>query len=170
MSKEIQDGLGIKRVKSPIPISLPSNEHKFENCYNLDTCETLPERPDTPIPIQPTSDAWSAVHAHGGRICFARFETSNMEECLNFIDELTKQYGKCKTVHATGGGAFKFAELLKKRLGITIKKVDEMQSLINGLNILLSCIKNESFTYHYDTKEKEYISFKVTFIETLFYL
>src|SRR5690606_6195516 len=101
------------------------------------------------------------VWPKGGRICFAKYETSNIEECLSFIEELTKVNGKCTTVHATGGGAYKFAELLKKRLGITIIKMDEMQSLITGLNFLLKNIKNESFTYHYKEHTKTFISLKV---------
>lgn len=38
---------------------------------------------------------------------------------------------------ATGGGAFKFADLFKEKLGITLDKVEEMESLVAGANFLL---------------------------------
>lgn len=38
---------------------------------------------------------------------------------------------------ATGGGAFKFADLFKDKLGIILDKVDEMSSLVAGANFLL---------------------------------
>lgn len=38
---------------------------------------------------------------------------------------------------ATGGGAFKFADLFMERLGITLDKVDEMDCLVAGANSLL---------------------------------
>lgn len=38
---------------------------------------------------------------------------------------------------ATGGGAFKFAELFQEKLGIVFDKEDEMHSLVSGVNFLL---------------------------------
>lgn len=38
---------------------------------------------------------------------------------------------------ATGGGAFKFADLFKEKLGLTLDKVEEMESLVTGANFLL---------------------------------
>lgn len=38
---------------------------------------------------------------------------------------------------ATGGGAFKFADLLKEKLGIILDKEDEMDCLVTGANFLL---------------------------------
>lgn len=38
---------------------------------------------------------------------------------------------------ATGGGAFKFADLFKEKLGIVLDKVDEMSCLVAGANFLL---------------------------------
>lgn len=40
-------------------------------------------------------------------------------------------------VKATGGGAYKFADLFKERLGISIEKEDEMNCLVSGANFLL---------------------------------
>lgn len=38
---------------------------------------------------------------------------------------------------ATGGGAFKFADVFKERLGVTFDKEDEMDCLVSGANFLL---------------------------------
>lgn len=38
---------------------------------------------------------------------------------------------------ATGGGAYKFADLFKERLGVSIEKEDEMNCLVAGANFLL---------------------------------
>ncbi|KAK9060242.1 hypothetical protein SSX86_020946 [Deinandra increscens subsp. villosa] len=50
-------------------------------------------------------------------------------------------------VKATGGGAFKFADLFKEKLGISLDKVDEMGSLVSGANFLLKSVQSEAFTY-----------------------
>lgn len=46
---------------------------------------------------------------------------------------------------ATGGGAFKFADLFKEKLGIVFDKEDEMHSLVSGVNFLLKVV----FFLHY---------------------
>lgn len=38
---------------------------------------------------------------------------------------------------ATGGGAYKFADLFKERLGVSLDKEDEMNCLVAGANFLL---------------------------------
>ncbi|ANM58053.1 Type II pantothenate kinase [Arabidopsis suecica] len=48
---------------------------------------------------------------------------------------------------ATGGGAFKFADLFKEKLGILFDKEDEMCSLVGGVNFLLKTVPREAFTY-----------------------
>jgi hypothetical protein len=50
-------------------------------------------------------------------------------------------------VRATGGGAFKFAELFRERLGVVIKKEDEISCLVQGCNFLLRAIRNEAFEF-----------------------
>nr|GEZ03162.1 pantothenate kinase 1 [Tanacetum cinerariifolium] len=82
-----------------------------------------------------------------GRLYFIKFETSKINECLDFVS--SKQH-HCRGVQqcgfpvsdkniikATGGGAFKFADLFKEKLGISLDKVDEMSSLVSGANFLL---------------------------------
>jgi pantothenate kinase len=38
---------------------------------------------------------------------------------------------------ATGGGAYKYADLFKERLGVSLEKEDEMDCLVAGSNFLL---------------------------------
>ncbi|KAL0793794.1 hypothetical protein Bca101_065171 [Brassica carinata] len=82
-----------------------------------------------------------------GRLCFAKFETRKIDDCLEFIRFNILQHsgvqhpngtaGDKISVKATGGGAFKFAELFKEKLGIVFDKEDEMHSLVSGVNFLL---------------------------------
>ncbi|GER38515.1 pantothenate kinase [Striga asiatica] len=56
-------------------------------------------------------------------------------------------------IKATGGGAHKFADLFKERLGISIEKEDEMNCLVAGANFLLKAIRHEAFTHMEGQKE-----------------
>lgn len=38
---------------------------------------------------------------------------------------------------ATGGGAYKFADLVKEKLRVSLEKEDEMHCLVSGANVLL---------------------------------
>lgn len=92
-----------------------------------------------------------------GRLYFLKFETSKINECLNFISSTQlhcKGVQHCgfpasdkNTIKATGGGAFKFADLFKEKLGISLDKVEEMSSLVSGANFLLKAVPSEAFTY-----------------------
>ncbi|KAL6969448.1 Pantothenate kinase 2, mitochondrial [Sarracenia purpurea var. burkii] len=92
-----------------------------------------------------------------GRLHFAKFETSKINDCLEFIS--SKQLHHCGSWHheapnhdniiikATGGGAYKFADLFKEKLGVSLDKVDEMDCLVAGANFLLKVVHPEAFTY-----------------------
>ncbi|GJM99355.1 hypothetical protein PR202_ga16446 [Eleusine coracana subsp. coracana] len=58
-------------------------------------------------------------------------------------------------IKATGGGAYKYADLFKERLGVSLEKEDEMDCLVAGANFLLKAIRHEAFT-HMDG-QKEYV-------------
>ncbi|KAL3501180.1 hypothetical protein ACH5RR_035629 [Cinchona calisaya] len=98
-----------------------------------------------------------------GKLFFLKFETSKINECLEFLstNEFQLYGGSChwacacnqNVIKATGGGAFKFTELFKEKLGVTLDKVDEMDSLVAGTNFLLKAASGEAFTYMNDQKE-----------------
>ncbi|KAK5778161.1 hypothetical protein PVK06_046128 [Gossypium arboreum] len=103
----------------------------------------------------------------GGRLHFVKFETSKLNECLDFISSKQLHRGRIDSHHwnseapanenavikATGGGAYKFADLFKERLGVSIDKEDEMDCLVAGANFLLKAIRHEAFTHMEGHKE-----------------
>ena len=52
------------------------------------------------------------------------------------------------SIQATGGGAFKFYDRIKQRLGVDVVQEDEMSCLIQGLDFFITEIPSEVFTYH----------------------
>ncbi|TKY73505.1 Pantothenate kinase 2 [Spatholobus suberectus] len=101
----------------------------------------------------------------GGRLHFVKFETRKINECLDFIHSkqlhcggLESRYsdgvnGQNSIIKATGGGAYKYADLFKERLGVSLDKEDEMDCLVAGANFLLKAIRHEAFTHMEGRKE-----------------
>ncbi|XP_074316909.1 pantothenate kinase 2 [Silene latifolia] len=103
----------------------------------------------------------------GGRLHFVKFETAKINECLDFIKSKQLHLGGINSlrwpsdavpnenvvVKATGGGAYKFADLFKERLGVSLDKEDEMNCLVAGANFLLKAIRHEAFTHMEGQKE-----------------
>ncbi|KDO82399.1 hypothetical protein CISIN_1g025826mg [Citrus sinensis] len=86
-----------------------------------------------------------------GRLHFAKFETSKIIDCLEFIRSKNLHLAGFRhhdasasdktLIKATGGGAYKFADLIKEKLGVVLDKEDEMDCLVTGANFLLKFIK-----------------------------
>ncbi|XP_048445429.1 pantothenate kinase 2-like [Pyrus x bretschneideri] len=103
----------------------------------------------------------------GGRLHFVKFETNKINECLDFIYSKQLHRGgmdariwnpdaptnESSVIKATGGGAYKFADLFKERLGLSLDKEDEMNCLVAGANFLLKAIRHEAFTHKEGQKE-----------------
>ncbi|KAL4622527.1 pantothenate kinase 4 isoform X1 [Arapaima gigas] len=80
------------------------------------------------------------------RLHFIKFENAYIETCLDFIkDHLVNT--ETKVIKATGGGAYKFKELIEKKLRLKVDKEDEMTCLIKGCNFVLKNIPHEAFVY-----------------------
>ncbi|CAB3407485.1 unnamed protein product [Caenorhabditis bovis] len=75
---------------------------------------------------------------------------TQMDKFINFLKENWVDRTSEDVIHCTGGGSYKFAEQIKKELGVKIARTDEMRSLIYGVNFLLNNNVDESFTYHHD--------------------
>lgn len=90
--------------------------------------------------------------APGGQLTFTRFETGNIDECVAFLRTLVDQHrGPTRmSLVATGGGAFKYYELMKRRLGVDVIREDEMECLIVGLDFFITSVPREVFTYASD--------------------
>uniref|UniRef100_A0A8C5WCW7 4'-phosphopantetheine phosphatase n=1 Tax=Leptobrachium leishanense TaxID=445787 RepID=A0A8C5WCW7_9ANUR len=80
------------------------------------------------------------------RLHFIKFENTYIETCLDFIkDHLVNT--ETKVIKATGGGAYKFKDLIEKKLGLNVDKEDEITCLIKGCNFVLKNIPHEAFVY-----------------------
>ncbi|OLL22661.1 Pantothenate kinase [Neolecta irregularis DAH-3] len=90
----------------------------------------------------------------GGRLNFSKFETAHIEECITFLASIIENRRRSKqksssdiTIMATGGGAFKFYDRIKKEIGVEIIREEEMECLIVGLDFFITQIPGEVFTY-----------------------
>lgn len=126
-------------------------------------CSTNDEAPTLPKERQEVPNGNLNHHILSGGLHFVKFETSKIEDCINFLS--SKKFQQCGSqchhshavdkikIKATGGGAFKFADLFKEKLGITLDKVEEMESLVAGANFLLKAVNHEAYTYIGGRKE-----------------
>ncbi|KAL5005498.1 hypothetical protein ScPMuIL_018954 [Solemya velum] len=88
--------------------------------------------------------------AINGRLHFVKFETKYIEHCLNFVHKKlldSKEFVKDKCIKATGGGAHKYTDLIRDKLGVQVDKEDEISCLIKGCNFLLKNIPDEAYLY-----------------------
>lgn len=56
------------------------------------------------------------------RLHFIKFQTKYIESCLDFIQSHlvgSKEFMKGKSIKATGGGAYKYAQLIQEKLGLS---------------------------------------------------
>ncbi|KAL9103398.1 MAG: hypothetical protein Q9163_001537 [Psora crenata] len=90
----------------------------------------------------------------GGRLNFLKFETDRISQCFQFVQQLKSKHqtlGGSKPGHllviATGGGAYKYYDEMKKVLGVEVLREDEMECLIMGLDFFITEIPREVFTY-----------------------
>ncbi|KXZ50162.1 hypothetical protein GPECTOR_17g798 [Gonium pectorale] len=80
-----------------------------------------------------------------------------MEDVIDLIEAkgLHRYCGRNGTkemrVKATGGGAYKYSDVFKVRLGVVLEKEDEMACLVSGCNVLLKAIHHEAFMYESGT-------------------
>ncbi|KAK7582670.1 hypothetical protein V9T40_014115 [Parthenolecanium corni] len=70
------------------------------------------------------------------------FKTNSITDCLTLIagnlylvNSHVDMTGK--SIEVTGGGAYKYTDLIKEKLGLSVDKEDEMACLIKGYNFLL---------------------------------
>lgn len=102
------------------------------------------------------SGSHNGSNSTGGRLHFLSFETERIDECIEYLRGLQSKHAsssgsgseaKKLSVMATGGGAFKFYDLIKKRLAVDVVREDEMECLIKGLDFFITQIPDEVFTY-----------------------
>src|SRR6187551_950877 len=75
----------------------------------------------------------------GGRLNFVNYETDRIDDCIAFVGELKNRQQTLDgprpgelSVMATGGGAYKYYDRIRERLGVDVLREDEMECLIMG--------------------------------------
>lgn len=75
----------------------------------------------------------------GGRFHFIYFQTSRTEGAIEIMKTFTNNNSQVPgkqgdfNVHATGGGAIKFAKLVERELGIRLVAEDELETVVSGI-------------------------------------
>ena len=82
---------------------------------------------------------------NGDQIYLKSFESNKIDEFIRFVKDNNLVD---TTIHATGGGAYKYQEQFLKHFGsgIKVNKYDEIGSLVNGLSFVLRYAKNPTFS------------------------
>jgi len=92
----------------------------------------------------------SVSMAPGAVLKFIKFPTTHAETFIQFVKatRLHEMYGLGRTdrFHATGGGAYKFAQRVADELSLELVQHDEMVCLVRGLNFLLRHCDAELFS------------------------
>jgi type II pantothenate kinase len=108
----------------------------------------------------------------GGRLNFLSFETDRIDECIAYLHSLQSKYQEAQngisptssqqklSIMATGGGAYKFYDRIRERLGVEVQREDEMECLIKGLDFFITQIPNEVFTYDDDADPETAVEYQ----------
>lgn len=78
------------------------------------------------------------------RLHFVKFENTYIEACLDFIKAHLVNT-ETKVIQATGGGAYKFQDLIEEKLQLKVHREDVLSCLIKGCNFVLRNIPQEAF-------------------------
>jgi len=82
----------------------------------------------------------------GGEFHFISFETRKMKNAMDLI-RFNNLHMNIRNMGATGGGAHKFADIWEKELAIGMIKQDELDSLVAGMQFVLSTVVGECYTF-----------------------
>ncbi|XP_044958582.1 pantothenate kinase 1 [Hordeum vulgare subsp. vulgare] len=87
---------------------------------------------------------------------FAKFERRRLDDCFDFVraqgligcnGTTTGSSKENVTLKATGGGSYKFGDDFRQKLGVSLDKLDEMDSVVSGANFLLQNVPGAAFTH-----------------------
>ncbi|CAK7272124.1 hypothetical protein SEPCBS57363_004972 [Sporothrix epigloea] len=95
----------------------------------------------------------------GGRLNFLSFETDKIDDCIDFLLDLKQRHLAANgsrpselCVMATGGGAYKYYDRIRTRMGTNVLSEDEMECLIIGRSSLCFSVLMSpfpvTFAYH----------------------
>ena len=90
----------------------------------------------------------------GGYFHFVHFETRRMDLAIDLIRKHNLQRN-IRQMGATGGGAHKFAADFEQALGITMKREGELESLVAGMQFVLSTVVGECYSFRPPNEKKK---------------
>lgn len=90
----------------------------------------------------------------GGEFHFIHFESRWMRHAMDLIRYHDLHLNISK-MGATGGGAHKYAKEWEESLGIEIDKQEELDSLVAGMQFVLSTVVGECYTFRPHQQQKE---------------
>lgn len=86
------------------------------------------------------------ILGHHGSLHFIRFPTCSMNLFLDMVKEKNLS-SLADTVHATGGGAYKFENDFKEIVQLQLMKHDELNCVIRGIHYMDRILPNECYFY-----------------------
>ncbi|XP_072026910.1 pantothenate kinase 3-like isoform X2 [Amphiura filiformis] len=94
------------------------------------------------------------ILGHHGSLHFIRFPTTSMNLFLDMVKEKNLS-SLADTVHATGGGAYKFEKDFNEIVQLQLCKHDELNCVIRGIHYIDRILPNECYFYRSPTKDSE---------------
>ena len=85
------------------------------------------------------------VPALGGRIHFAHFPSTEVSRAV----ELLRRHQLCEgidVIHATGGGAHKYRQLIEGELGTSLRPCNELDAVVLGICLMAKAVPDECYT------------------------
>lgn len=141
------DSVGNDSVGKDAPSIILPNQNEYVSHIALDLGGSLIKL----VYFSMGQRSGSPPASNGGKLHFVKFETNKVDECIDFIGakglHRRSDSGVKMRVKATGGGAYKFADKFRERLGLILEREDEMACMVDGCNFLLKAVRHEAFTY-----------------------
>ena len=92
---------------------------------------------------------FKCVEIDSYKLYFYHFQTVNYKkDILPILDDINKIV-KIKKIDATGGGAYKYSEIMKNDFDIEFIKHDELRSLIYGYEFMSKIIYQNQYLHKY---------------------
>jgi len=134
---------GMKRVRSMFDVTKSKKEQKVQA---LDRFYTLVNRlADHDSGVKENNLSFYSPTL-GGEFHFIRFETRYMTQAMKLIHAHSLHLN-IEQIGATGGGAHKYANSFEENLGIQIAAKGELDSLVAGVQFVLSDFDGECYTF-----------------------
>ena len=136
-----------------ITFFLPPNASPLPDFCEVDKIESTHALPRTTkffAPV-PGGDESTIFDQHAGELRFVKLPSSKVPEMIEYLARanVVAKYkpSALATIPATGGGAQRFADLIQRKLGVSLTQVKEMDSVVAGVNFILRYAPELIFSY-----------------------